>query len=85
MADNYLEKRMEAYREQPSKKSATRRPTLTQLLLKNRSVRGYDPSFEVRADQLRSLIEVATRVPSAMNRQGLRFRPVLSDEADQSL
>lgn len=85
MADNYLEKRMEAYREQPSKKSATRRPTLTQLLLKNRSVRGYDPSFEVRADQLRSLIEVATRVPSAMNRQGLRFRPVLSDEADKVL
>ena len=60
-----------------------RRPamTLTKLLLRNRSYRGYDPRFEVREDQLRSLIEVNTRIPSARNQQVLRFRPVLADEA----
>lgn len=85
MADNYLEKRMEAYREQPTRKAAKGAANLTRLLLKNRSVRGYDPTFVVREDQLCSLIEVATRVPSAMNRQGLRFRPVLADEAEKVL
>ncbi len=85
MADNYLEKRMEAYREQPARKSPRNGGSLTRLLLKNRSVRGYDPSFVVRNDQLRSLVEVATRVPSAMNRQGLRFRLVTAEESDKVL
>lgn len=85
MADNYLEKRMEAYREQPVRKSTRSGGSLTRLLLKNRSVRGYDPSFVVRNDQLRSLVEVATRVPSAMNRQGLRFRLVTAKESDKVL
>lgn len=86
MADNYLDKKMEEYRARPMRKS-TPRPTATlnRLLLKNRSVRGYDPSFEVREDQMRAILEVATRCPSAMNRQGLRFRPVLADEAARVL
>lgn len=63
--------------------SAMRKPqaTLERLLLKNRSHRNYDGSFIVREDQLRRIIEVNTRIASAMNRQVLRFRPVLSDEA----
>lgn len=86
MADNYLDKKMEEWRAKPMHKPTNRTAaSLTRLLLKNRSVRGYDPSFEVRADQMRAILEVATRVPSAMNRQGLRFRPVLSDEADRIL
>lgn len=55
--------------------------TLSRLLLKNRSHRGYDASFRVREDQLRRIIEVNTRIPSARNAQVLRFRPVLGDEA----
>lgn len=55
--------------------------TLQHLLLKNRSHRGYDASFKVREDQLRKIIEVNTKIPSARNQQVLRFRPVLADEA----
>lgn len=79
MADNYLEKRMEDYRnQQPSKKRVA---TLGRLLKANRSYRGYDAKFEVRPDQLRRIMEVATLCPSARNQQVLRFRPVLQDEA----
>lgn len=83
MADNYLEKRMEDYRnQQPSKRKVQ---TLRRLLLHNRSYRGYDASFKVRPDQLHRIIEVATLCPSARNQQVLRFRPVVSDEADKVL
>jgi nitroreductase len=83
MADNYLEKRMEDYRNQPPTKR--RVATLLKLLRANRSYRGYDTSFTVREDQLRSIIEVATLCPSARNQQVLRFRPVLEDEAHKLL
>ena len=85
MADNYLGRKMEEYRaraEAPVHRPAV---TLTRLLLRNRSYRGYDPRFVVREDQLRTLIEVNTRIPSARNQQVLRFRPVLADEAPQLL
>lgn len=83
MADNYLEKRMEDYRnQQPSKK---RIATLARLLKANRSYRGYDAKFEVRPDQLQRIMEVATLCPSARNQQVLRFRPVLKDEAAKVL
>ena len=79
MADNYLEKRMEDYRnQQPAKKRVA---TLNTLLKANRSYRGYDAKFVVRPDQLRRIIEVATLCPSARNQQVLRFRPVHSGEA----
>ncbi len=81
MADNYLERRMEAYREQAAHPAPKRAPSLERLLLRNRSCRGYDASFRVREEQLRRIIAVNTRIPSACNRQVLRFRPVLADEA----
>ena len=80
MADNYLEKRMEDYRNQAPR--AKKVATLNRLLRRNRSYRGYDTSFEVRADQLRRIIETATLCPSARNQQVLRFRPVLANESD---
>ena len=83
MADNYLEKRMEDYRNQAPR--AKKVATLNKLLRRNRSYRGYDTSFEVRADQLRRIIEIATLCPSARNQQVLRFRPVLSNESDKVL
>ncbi len=83
MADNYLEKRMEDYLNQAPR--AKRVATLNKLLRRNRSYRGYDTSFEVRADQLRRIIETATLCPSARNQQVLRFRPVLRNESDKVL
>ena len=44
MADNYLERRMEAYRAQPAAQPR-RAATLERLLTRNRSVRGYDARF----------------------------------------
>ena len=86
MADNYLGRKMEEYFARSESRSA-RRPamTLERLLLKNRSHRGYDARFIVREDQLRSIIEVNARIPSARNQQVLRFRPVLADEAPKVL
>ena len=77
---------MEEYFARSESRSA-RRPamTLERLLLKNRSHRGYDTRFIVRKDQLRSIIEVNARIPSARNQQVLRFRPVLADEAPKVL
>lgn len=66
---------------------ATSRPrptaTLQKLLARNRSHRNYDAGFIVREDQLRRIIAVNPLIPSALNRQALRFRPVLSDEASK--
>ena len=56
-------------------------PSLGRLLRRNRSHRSYDTRFVVREDQLRRIIAVNELLPSARNRQVLRFRPVLSDEA----
>ena len=74
---------MEEYLARSASGQASRRPlvTLSRLLLKNRSHRGYDPRFIVREDQRRRMIGVNTRIPSARNQQVLRFRPVLADEA----
>ena len=80
MADNYLERRMEAYRAQPAAQPR-RAATLERLLTRNRSVRGYDARFVVRADQLRSIVSVCTKIPSARNQQVLRFRLVLEPNA----
>lgn len=84
MADNYLEKKMEDYKAR-TQSAPKHRPTLKKLLLKNRSHRGYDPLFVVRADQLQRIIEVNRMIPSARNLQALRFRPVLRDEAHKVL
>ena len=87
MADNYIGNKMEEYMARKAAGSPARKPqaTLSRLLLKNRSHRGYDASFRVREDQLRRIIEVNTRIPSARNAQVLRFRPVQGDEAAKLL
>ena len=82
MADDYLGRKMEEYRARAAAPAVQKTlASLNRLLLKNRSHRGYVSRFTVRADQLRSMIEVNTRIPSARNQQVLRFRPVLADEA----
>ena len=81
MADNYLARKMEEYEAQKCASVRTRRVSLASLVAKNRSTRGFDTSFKVRKDQLRSLVEVARLVPSARNQQVLRYRLVTEDEA----
>jgi nitroreductase len=85
MADNYLEKRLEAYKVQSVAPKRKHQPNLAQLLKKNRSYRGYDSSFIVRYDQLLRIIDVNTKIASARNQQVLRYRPVLSNEAAKIL
>ena len=86
MADNYLEKRMEQYRSILGVASTLKsKDGLVTLLAKNRSTRGYDASYLVRADQLRRIVSVNSKLASARNRQVLRFRPVTADEAHKVL
>ena len=85
MADNYLEKRMEQYRSNSAALSSVKKDGLSALLVKNRSTRGYDASYMVRADQLRRIVAVNGKLASARNRQPLRFRLVASDEAQKVL
>ena len=81
MADNYLEKKMEDYLSGTGSAKSKSSRRLEGLLMKNRSYRGYDNSYVVRPDQLRRIISVATKIPSARNSQLLRFRPVTHEEA----
>ena len=85
MADTYLEKRMEQYRSHSAASSGAKKEGLATLLLKNRSTRGYDASYIVRADQLRRIVAVNNKLASARNRQVLRFRLVASDEVQKVL
>ena len=85
MADNYLEKKFEEFRSgKPAAvkhKSTSNNPSLDSLLLKNRSYRGYDPSYKVSEEELRKIVEVCTKIPSGRNAQLLRYRLVTEEEA----
>ncbi len=81
MADDYLGRKMEEYMSRPAASRPRPSVKLHELLVRNRSHRNYDAGFIVREDQLRRIIAVNPLIPSALNRQALRFRPVLSDEA----
>lgn len=81
MADDYIGRKMEDFRARASAPAARPAASLTKLLRRNRSHRGYDACFMVRPDQLRTIIQVNTLTPSARNAQSLRFRPVLGGEA----
>ena len=77
---------MEQYRSRSfSPVGAKTKEGLASLLIKNRSTRGYDASYIVRADQLRRIVAVNTKLASARNRQLLRFRLVTRDEAHKVL
>ncbi|NTV67947.1 MAG: nitroreductase family protein [Chlorobaculum sp.] len=47
-----------------------------ELVSRSRSIRRFDESFEVSEATLRELVELACYVPSAANKQLLRFMPV---------
>jgi len=51
-----------------------------ELVTRSRSIRRFDESVEVSASTLRDLVELACYVPSAANRQPLRYLPVTGCE-----
>ena len=85
MADNYLEKKMEEYRTRSQAISRSKAPTLNQLLIRNRSHRGYDIHRTVSIEELRRIVNVNTRIPSARNQQCLRFRLVTAEDSPKVL
>lgn len=86
MADNYLEKRYEETLGQQRPKVKRVGNTVDTLLRKNRSTRGYNIKYIVSEQELRRIIEVCSKVPSACNQQVLRFLPVTKESgADRVL
>ena len=86
MADNYLEKRYEETLGSGKIRVKKRGHTIDELLLKNRSTRGYKKAYRVSRAELERITAVCSRIPSARNQQVLRFRLVTHDSgADQVL
>lgn len=87
MADNYLEKKFEEFNSNKScnlkSKKVSNKLCIDSLLLKNRSSRGYDSSYIVSKEELKDIISVNTKIPSAKNQQVLRFKIVTKEEAEK--
>lgn len=76
MADNYLEKRYEEVFGSGKTKVKRVGHTLDELLMRNRSHRGYLKDYVVRQEELERMVGVCNKIPSACNQQVLRFRLV---------
>jgi len=86
MGDNYLEKRYEETLGSGKIRVKKIGHTVDELLLKNRSTRGYKKAYRVSRAELERITVVCSRIPSARNQQVLRFRLVTHDSgADQVL
>ena len=79
MADNYLEKRYEEIFGAGRTKVKRVGHPLDDLLLRNRSQRGYHKDYVVSRAELERIVGVCSRIPSARNQQVLRFRLVTRD------
>ncbi|MBQ2229795.1 MAG: nitroreductase family protein [Bacteroidales bacterium] len=84
MADNYLERREEALRSAGKVVLRRNTPSLDTLLLKNRSHRAYDTTYEVARRQLDAIVSVNTKIPSGRNAQRLRFKLLEAREGGES-
>jgi len=73
MADNYLERRYEETLGANKPKIKRIGHTVDELLLKTRSVRGYNKNYVVTRDELERIVGVCTRIASGCNQQTLRF------------
>lgn len=73
MADNYLEKRYEETLGRAKIKIKRIGHTVDQLLLKNRSHRGYNKNYVVSQQELERIVSVCNKIPSGCNQQTLRF------------
>ena len=86
MADNYLEKKFEEMQNGKKRKSAAKKThiSIDSLLIKNRSCRGYDSAYKVSDNELLSIIDVNTKIPSARNQQVLRFKILTKSNSQTS-
>ena len=83
MADNYLENKFEELRNKPvSKKPAA---SLSTLLRRNRSYRGYDQKTVVTEAQLHRIVEVCAKLPSGRNQQVLRFKLITKESGSDRM
>ena len=78
MADNYLEKRYDEVFGNGKTKIKRIGHTLDELLLRNRSYRGFKKEYVVKREELERIVGVCNKIPSARNQQVLRFRLVIS-------
>ena len=84
MADNYLGKKMEDLQNRKKVvKRITAAKSLDTLLLKNRSCRSWDHSYEVTSEQLKKIVAVNTMIPCAKNQQVLRFKLLTGNDAER--
>lgn len=86
MADNYLETKMEQHKAMasaPVSRKTVFHESLDNLVLKNRSHRAFRQDVPVSFEDFKKMISLCTRIPSARNRQNLRFRFVSGDEAEK--
>jgi len=54
-------------------------------LTERRSIRKYDPTIKISKEEMKNMLEEATRAPSSMNMQPWRFIVVESNEAKEKL
>ncbi|MCM3629379.1 nitroreductase family protein [Paenibacillus glycanilyticus] len=54
--------------------------SFTEVLTSRRSVRHYDPSFKISDEEIKEILELATKAPSSANTQSWRFL-VVTDQA----
>lgn len=85
MADNYLEKRYEEVFGSGKTKVKRVGHTLDELLIKNRSQRGYLKDYVVKQEELERIVGVCSKIPSARNQQVLRFRLVTRNTGAQQV
>lgn len=55
------------------------------IVLDRRSIREYDPSVKISKEEMREMINIATRAPSSVNLQPWRIVIVESDEGKEKL
>lgn len=79
MADNYLEKRYEQVFGNSRPKVKRIGHPLDDLLLRNRTHRGFLKNYVVKQEELERIVSVNSRIPSARNQQVLRFRLITRD------
>lgn len=85
MADNYLEKRYEETLGSGKIRVKKIGHTVDELLLKNRSTRGYKKAYRVSRAELERIASVCSRIPSARNQQVLRMRLVTHDSGAEQV
>lgn len=85
MADNYLEKRYEETLGKAKNRVKRIGHTVDQLLLKNRSHRGFLKAYAVSRDELERIVGVCNKIPSGCNQQTLRFYLVTKDSGAEKV